>query len=210
MPKKRNKEETMQRLIAAVGEILKEKGYAGLGLNKIAIQAGVTKELIYRYFDGLNNLLKTYINGKDYWMPLLEQLNHSEVGGDAEILQLFVRLLQDQFKFFFEEQEMQKFILWQISETNSLMRSISEKRESEGAKLLALTNAHFRGTGINFKAITALLLGGIYYVVLHGSSNKSTVAGLDMNEEKDREEMLKAIEQIYTWAWETAAKKKHL
>jgi AcrR family transcriptional regulator len=210
MPRRRNKEETMQLLIAAVGEILKEKGYAGLGLNKIALRAGVTKELIYRYFDGLNNLLKTYINGKDYWMPLLEQLNNTEVGSEEELLQLFIGLLQEQFKFFFAEQEMQKFILWQISEVNSLMRSISERREIQGAKLLALTDEHFRGSGISFKAVTALLLGGIYYVVLHGRSNKSTVAGLDMNHEKDREQILKAVAQIMTWAWEAAEKKRDL
>lgn len=198
----------MRRLVAAVGEILTEKGYTGLGINKIALQAGVTKELIYRYFDGLNNLLRTYIGGKDYWMPLLEELNTSGARPDEEVLTLFVNLLQEQFRFFYREREMQKFILWQISEVNSLMRSISEKRETEGAKLMALTSVHFAGSGISFKAIIALLLGGIYYVVLHAESNKSTVAGIDVNLEKDREEVLQSIAQILTWAWEKAAEKK--
>ena len=52
----RDRDDKMQRLIAAVGEILKQKGYAGLGVNKIALEARVSKELIYRYFGGLNNL----------------------------------------------------------------------------------------------------------------------------------------------------------
>jgi len=198
----------MKRLVAAVGEILREKGYTGLGINKIALQAGVTKELIYRYFDGLNNLLRTYIGGKDYWMPLLEQLNTARLETEDELLRLFVGLLQEQFRFFYAEPEMQKFILWQISEVNTLMRSISEKREEEGAKLLALTNAHFADTTISFRAIVALLLGGIYYLVLHAESNKSTVAGIDVAKEKDRTEVLQAIEQILTWAWEKATEKK--
>lgn len=198
----------MKKLIAAVGEILREQGYTGLGINKVALRAGVSKELIYRYFDGMNNLLKTYINGKDYWLPLLEKLNHEEIREDGDILKLFTGLLQEQFRFFYEEKEMQKFILWQISEVNTLMRSISEKRETEGAKLLALTNRHFRGSGISIRAVIALLLGGIYYVVLHAHNNKSTVAGIDANQEADRQEVLKAIAQILSWAWEKAGERK--
>ncbi|MBS1501572.1 MAG: TetR/AcrR family transcriptional regulator [Bacteroidetes bacterium] len=198
----------MKRLVAAVGEILREKGYTGLGVNKIALTAGVSKELIYRYFDSLNNLLKAYIRGKDYWQPLLSELNVAVLEKPPDMLRLFVGLLQDQFRFFYEEKEMQKFILWQISEYNILMRSISDGRESEGAKLLALTDAHFKDSGINFRPIMALVLGGIYYVILHAENNRSTVAGVDANLENDREELLIAIEQILTWAWEAAERKR--
>jgi AcrR family transcriptional regulator len=200
---KKNRDETMQKLIAAVGEILKEKGYTGLGVNKIALRAGVSKELIYRYFDSLNNLLRAYISSRDYWQPLLRDLN--EANDKQNTLTMFTELLQNQFRFFFEEKEMRRFILWQISEYNTLLRSISEERESEGARLLSLTNDHFEGSGINFRAVTALLLGGIYYVVLHAEHNKSTVAGMDANLEKDREDILRTIGQILGWAWEAAA-----
>jgi len=200
---KKNRDDTMQKLLAAVGAILTEKGYTGLGINKIALEAGVTKELIYRYYGGLNNLLKTYISSRDYWQPLLKDLNHDS---PADTLKMFTELLQNQFRFFFEEKEMQKFILWQISEYNTLMRSISEERESEGAKLLALTNEHFKGSGINIRAVMALLLGGIYYVILHAENNKSTVAGIDANLEKDREELITTIGQILNWAWQAAEK----
>ncbi|QKJ32844.1 TetR/AcrR family transcriptional regulator [Mucilaginibacter mali] len=205
---KKNRDETMRKLIDAVGEILKEKGYAGLGINRIALRAGVSKELIYRYFEGLNNLVKIYIHSKDYWLPLFDKIQTHPSPGKDQVLDTFIALFQEQFRFFFQEPEMQKFILWQISEVNPLMRSISEKRETEGAKLLALTEDHFRDSGINFKAVAALLLGGIYYVVLHASANKSTVAGIDANLERDREEILKTIEQILVWAWEAAAQKK--
>jgi AcrR family transcriptional regulator len=201
----KNRDETMQRLITAVGEILKEKGYTELGVNKIALQAKVSKELIYRYFGSLNNLLKAYISGRDYWQPLLKDLNDGSLD-KPDTLKLFTELLQNNFRFFFEEKEMQRFILWQISEYNTVLRSISEDRESEGAKLLALTNSHFKDSGINFRAVMALLLGGIYYVVLHAEHNKSTVAGIDANLEKDREDLLKTIGQILGWAWDAAAK----
>lgn len=46
----KNKEQTKRRLIDAVGEIFRTSGYPGLGVNKVAKAAGVSKELIYRYF----------------------------------------------------------------------------------------------------------------------------------------------------------------
>jgi AcrR family transcriptional regulator len=47
MKKTRNPDDKTARLIGAVGEILSEKGYQGLGLNKIAVAAGVSKPMIY-------------------------------------------------------------------------------------------------------------------------------------------------------------------
>jgi AcrR family transcriptional regulator len=203
---KRDRDESMKRFMEAVGEILKEKGYAGLGVNKIALQAGMNKKLIYRYFGSLNNLLKAYISGKDYWQPLLKDLNEAS-GDDRDILRLFVKLFQDLFRFFRDEPEMRQFILWQMSEANPLMRGISEEREREGARLLALTDGHFRDSGVSIRSVMALLLGGIYYVLLHAEHNKSTVAGVDMNLEKDREAMLRTIGQVLHWAWDAAEKK---
>jgi AcrR family transcriptional regulator len=204
---KRDKDETMKRFIDAVGEILKEKGYTGLGLNKIALQAGMDKKLIYRYFGGLNNLLTAYISGKDYWQPLLREMNEAAGREETEVLPLFVKLFQDLFLFFREEPEMQQFILWQMSEPNPLMRSISEDREREGARLLALTDSHFKNSGVHIRSVLALVLGGVYYTLLHAEHNKSTVAGVDMNLEKDRQEMFKTIGQVLSWAWAAADKK---
>ncbi len=86
---------------------------------------------------------------------------------------------------------MQRLILWQISTISPLMRSISETREREGLKLLALADPYFRESGISFRAVSALIVGGIYYMVLHGVYNKSTVCGIDVNQAGDRAIVLK-------------------
>jgi AcrR family transcriptional regulator len=46
----KNKELTKRKLIDAVGEVFPKEGHTGLGVNKVAKQAGVTKKLIYDYF----------------------------------------------------------------------------------------------------------------------------------------------------------------
>lgn len=208
MPGKRNEDDKRARLIAAVGGILAEEGHQGLGLNKIAVRAGVSKPMVYRYFGGLNGLLKAYIESKDSWLPYFEKLNLPAQPTTEELKQYFIRLLQDQFRYFYQNREMQKLILWQISGYEALMRGACEAREREGARLLQLTDAHFRGSGISLKAVMALLVGGIYLNVLHSAADAGTMAGLDIRQEKDFEAMLGAIAQIVEWAFHTGARAK--
>jgi hypothetical protein len=123
---------------------------------------------------------------------------------------LFTELMQENFRYFRNNVEMQKIILWQISEHTPLMRRISEEREAEGAKLLNTAETFFTGSGISFKAVEALLLGGIYYVVMHAENNKSTVCGIDANLERDRTMLLETIGQVIGWAWEKALESKEI
>lgn len=204
----RDAEATKAQLLEAVSEIMKESGHTHLKVMKIARRIGKDKNLIRYYYNSLANLQKLYIREKDYWHPFFERFRLDGDVKEEEVRTLFVELMQENFKFFWDNPEMQRIILWQISEQNPLMRSISEAREIEGAKLLAKTDPYFVFSGVNFRTVIALLLGGIYYVVLHASMNKSTVCGIDANWERDREDIIKTVEQIINWAWKAAKENK--
>lgn len=208
MKRDRNSDQKKSKLIAAVGEILAEKGYAGLGANKIALRAGVSKPMIYEYFGGLNGLLKAYIAGKDTWIPYFESLQLPERPTTEELKTCFIKMLHDQFIYFHDNREMQKLVLWQISEINPLMHTICQNREREGVRLIELTDKHFHGSGVSLKAVMALLVGGIYFNVLHDSAETGTMAGIDLSSEKDFKRMLKTIEQVVNWAFDTAEKSR--
>ncbi|MEO7380512.1 MAG: TetR/AcrR family transcriptional regulator [Paracoccaceae bacterium] len=53
----RNKDETRQRILDAALALAGEEGFAALGINAVARRAGADKQLIYRYFGGLEGLL---------------------------------------------------------------------------------------------------------------------------------------------------------
>jgi len=206
--KVRDSDVTQRDLLDAVGRILSEQGFRGLKTNEIARHVGKDKNLIRYYFENLEGLEKAYIAEKDYWPPFFERF---KIGGDStldEVKNMFTELMQENFRFFLANPEMQQIILWQISEANPLLTHISEQREIEGAKLLGLTDPYFKDSGVDFRMILALLLGGIYYVVLHARYNKSTVSGIDVNRPKDRDSLIKTIEQVLEWAWQAAENKK--
>jgi len=211
-PRKKNKkwdsEETKRLILETVSAIMKESGYTNLQVMKITRRMGRNKGIISYHYENLNQLLKLYIQQKDYWPPLFERFNFTEHPGEEGIRHLFIELMQDNLKLFKETPEMQKIILWQISQESPMLRSISDEREKAGGQLLGLAAPYFIHTGVNFKAVIALLLGGSYYLALHSSTNKSTVCGIDLNWEHDKDEVLKTIGQVISWAWEKAQEKR--
>jgi AcrR family transcriptional regulator len=208
--KVRDGEQTQQNLINAVGSILTESGFRALTTTNIARKAGKHWSLVKYYFDDIDQLKKAYIKERDYWPPFFERFKVSQNPTKKEVQTLFTNLMQENFRFFLTNPQMQQIILWQISEDNLLLKGISDAREVEGKKLLALTDIYFEGTGINIRALMALILGGIYYVILHAKTNKSTVAGVDANMADDQKSILNTISQIIGWAWEAADEKKNL
>lgn len=203
----RDSEVTRQMLIDAVGDILREEGWRGLGVNKIALRAGVDKKMIYWYFESYNNLLKIYIKSKDFWRPVFEKFESEEEGLQPQDLPGFISgIFMEQFRVFFSEPEMQTFIHWQISDSRPVLREISEEREFQGAKIAELTDPHFEGSDFNFRAVLALILGGVYYVVWHAKMNQTSVCGIDINVEQDRLELIRSIGQIIDLVWDAARK----
>lgn len=202
--KRRNPELTKQALVDTVGAILTEQGHQGLGVNKIGLRAGVSKKMIYWYFDSYNHLLKAYIQARDFWRPVFERFRLVKPPEQQELPDYISDIFQKQFNCFYDNPELQKMILWQISESNAVLRKISEEREAQAEPIVKLTDPHFQESDINFRAVLALMLGGIYYVVWHASTNKSKVCGIDINNERDRAALQKAIRQVIHAVWKSA------
>lgn len=202
--KVRDTDATKRKFLDAIGTILTEQGFSAIRTNNIARLLGKDKNLIRYHFGSLNGLLKSYIQDKDYWKPFFERFRFSDNPDAKEIEALFVGLMQENFKVFSASEEMQKIIHWQISEASALMRSISDEREVEGEKLFKMAIPYFRESGVNFKAIIALLLGGSYYMVMQHKAINGVVCGIDLNSEKDRADVLVAIGKIVEWSWQYA------
>ena len=203
----KNKEQTKRNLILAVGELIKKNGFENLKITGIAKEAGVDKKLIYRYFGSFNNLVEAYVVENDYWLIFFEKLkNLLAVEEETGTKQFFKALLQNQFKYFFAEKDMQRLILWELTTGSPMMKSIHNARELRGQQVLELTDEHFKDSTVNFRAITALLVGGIYYTILHTISNGGTFADIDIRTDNGKDEMIKSIGQIIDWAYEKANK----
>lgn len=59
-----------------------------------------------------------------------------------------------------------------FAESHPLLKEISYERESQGEPIVKLTDPHFKDSAITFRAVLALVLGGIYYVVWQSEAIK--------------------------------------
>lgn len=208
-PIKRNKEDTKRRLIQSVGAVMGNEGFKALTITKIAREAQVDRKLIHRYFGGLNGLIEAYIMENDFWMIFSEKLkeivnNYKEQSPQP----LITSILVNQFNAFHKDTEMQNLILWELTSKSPLMRSIHNTREMLGQQLLELTDPHFEKSSVNFRAVAALLVGGIYYTILHTRHNGKMFSDINILSEHGRQEIMTAIGQVVDWAFTSASTAK--
>ncbi|NRF41767.1 TetR/AcrR family transcriptional regulator [Pedobacter foliorum] len=203
----RDKERTMLKLIAAVGEIIKSEGYTALGVNNIAKKAEVNKKLIYRYFDNnVNNLIETYVKTKDYWISLsgdMEKLMaESQIDNGRPMVKT---ILKTHLSFFYTEEEMQKIVIWETSEKNKLMKEVGLKREAFGEEVFKLLLPHFDKTDVDFRAIIALQVSGIIFMVLQAKASGNPFCGIDINNPADMDRILNSLDQLTDLLYDKAS-----
>ena len=192
-----DKERSKQKLIDAVGKVLRTKGYIGLTATNIAKAAGLSRRLITMYFGSVDELVETYVRNKDFWLAAsgnAAEMIASNKGEDTK--KIIEYLLQNQMDNFYDNPEMQKLILWEISKKTKIMYEVCEEREHLGSKVFELTDKELQGRNIDIRAVTALLVAGIYYMVLHAKSTDTTFCEIDINQPEGMQRIKNAISLI--------------
>lgn len=191
-PRSRNKENTRQRLLDAVGEILRSKGYHALKVNQIAATAGVDKKLIYNYFGSKDNLVGEYVNSKDFWSNVTSDSVPADFSDGGK--KFTIEVLQQQFDFVKNSAELQKVLLWRLSEEQPFLKLMTENQEKVGEELFKhVMDPYFRENAQTYRAITAILVAGMYYLNLYASHNGSVFCGIDLSDESGREKIRQAL-----------------
>ena len=199
----RNKERTKENLISALGEILKKDGFSGLNISRVAEKAKVDRRLIYDYFGSLEGLVKEYLNTNDYW-----KMSPEEVGDIVETSKadagktLAYNVLENQFDSLIKNEEMRRIITWGLSEKLPILKALDLKREDIGNQVLSeVFDKHFKGSDKNFRALYALLMGGVYYLTLHAKMQENPFCGIDLQQPSGQEEIKKALKQFIELAY---------
>jgi AcrR family transcriptional regulator len=190
-----DKERSKQKLINAVGKVLKTKGYTGLTATNIAKAAGLSRRLITIYFDSVDDLIEIYVRNKDYWTAAYGEfdkiLNEDKSTGTKKMID---NILQNQLDYFYNNSEMQKLILWEISKKTKIMYDVCEERERLGSKVFELADKEFEGKDI--RAVSAILVSAIYYMVLHAKSTDTLFCEIDINQPDGMKRIKNAISSI--------------
>lgn len=204
----RDKARTQDRLINTVGSVLEKRGYAGLTLANVGKASGLDRKNIYNYFGNFETLIKAYIDKKEFWK--VESKNKI-----ADILENTGRinkdqitdLLQDQFVTLMEDPGLQKIIHWEMAENSELLRTVADDRERVGEELFKILEKDFVGNEAKMRSSFAMILGGIYYLTIHASSNGSTICGIDVNTEEGSQIVKETLDEMIAFVFDKYSKK---
>lgn len=189
---KRNKENTKQKIIETVGNIIEKKGFDKIGINTVAKEAAVDKVLIYRYFGGINGLLKEYVMQEDLLKKLIEEFNEIDIDDRASFIESASNFYIKQLRSLRNSRKYQEILLWELHEQNDITKKIAEVREQKSLELFEKMENIPLNDKIDIPAINNILMGGIIYQVLR-SRHVDQFAGLDYNSDTGWERLESSI-----------------
>jgi AcrR family transcriptional regulator len=168
-------------VLTAVGKVLVRDGFAAVGINAIAREAGVDKVLIYRDLGGLDGLLRKW-GASGRFRPSIDELL-----GDTSRAVL-VLPLADRYAVFFD-----RFIdalrvrpltieimAAENQERNELTAILEHEREQWGAQAEAVFDSEEFETRPHLRGITLLLVAGVQYLLIRARKIRM-FGGLEQN-----------------------------
>jgi AcrR family transcriptional regulator len=197
-------ERTKAALIEAVGEVLAKRGFRGLGVSAVALQAKVAKPLIYRYFGGLSDLLTAYGSSHDFW-PSTDELFATDLSADgslaygdyiAGVMVRFVKALR--------KRPLTRAVLaWGLIESNELTRHLDGVLAQRGRAAVAqLRNRVNPPEGVDVAAQNAILLAGVFFLTIRGGVT-GEFSGISLKTAEDWRRVEAALRHIVDSAYDS-------
>ncbi len=211
---KKNKQETKQKIYAALVEIIETEGVQKLGVNAIARKAGVSKVLLYRYYGGLNGLLKEYTSDPAF-LPIIEEADleaqlkeYQKIKDQPEKLHQFRSELSKMtvskvIENVRNNKALQESIRLQVMESNDLTNHLIQKRNLLFEKFDGIWAEE---TSFNIHAVTSIISSAIDFMAITMDTNSTLHGSIDLKTDEGWKEIEKAFhymldavhEKIYT------------
>ena len=186
----KNRELTELALLKAVDDLIEEDGFENLGINAVAAKAGLSKMLIFRYFESLDGLIVAYIERNDYWINLEPELPEVEHLGE------FVKkLFRDQITMLRNSYTLRRLYRWELSAKNKVIKELRERREAKGIWLIDAVSRLTDWPKADIAVIATVLTSSITYLVML-EENCPVYNGFKLQSETGWEELEKGIDLL--------------
>ena len=186
----KNREQTEEKILEAVGSIIENQGFEKVGINAIATEAGVSKMLIYRYFGGVEELIAQYLIQKDYWANTDAAIINPEAVGDS-IKSMFRRQVE-QLR---NDITLRRLYRWELSTNNQTIRQLRNRREENGCRLIKMVSALTGCPDAQVAALASILSASISYLALLEDQCQS-YNGICLQTDEGWNQLMQGIEMI--------------
>ncbi len=191
---RRNRAKTTQRIVEALEEVIAERGLEGVGVNRVAEKASVSKVLIYRYFGGMEGLLEYYVKmGKLFpiFTPaLLDQIRPLH---ESDIARIWYRQVIQTYRHFRTYKAAREVLKASVIENDPIAETTARAQDEEMTRLVSQLSFV---KGADTEAISAVILGAMNYLTIM-AQNDRTMISIDLRSEEGWERIENAVKTIY-------------
>lgn len=187
--RRRTSQEIEEAVFLATEKLVKEKGFNNVAFTEIMKLAEVEPQVMYRRFSNIEDLYDKFIRRYDYWLLDLAEYRLDENDPIASMKNVLIGLATS----LYENQVMQKILVWEVSDNNKLTSRNALNREIHTLPVLDFFRKNMP-PGVNFNIFTSLLIGGIYHLILR--RDRSSFCGIDFNTDKGKSILVDGVTQV--------------
>ena len=186
------REQTERQILQALEAQICETGMAGVGINVIAKRAGVSKELIYRYFDGMPGLMLAWMQEQDFWTGRSELLKDGE-SSQRTPADLILSMLRAQIEALAGNESLREVRRWELIERNDVTAQLADRRERAARSFIDRVDGL---TGeADVPAMVSIMLAGVLYLMLR-SKTESHFLGVPLRTNEGWTRLYAALETL--------------
>jgi AcrR family transcriptional regulator len=191
----RNRAGTERAIFLAARGLLAEQGFQGFGINAVARRAGCDKQLIYRYYGGLDGLIDAIGEELGSWV---KDKIPQDTGG--MFILTYGDLMEKLSMYFMEalrdDPLVCKIVAWEVSQDTPQVRRLSESRMKALGKWLEKMQGSLKPPkGVDTAMTNALIFASIQHMVISAAVG-GQFAGVPLKSEKDWEKVAAAVRRL--------------
>lgn len=162
-PAERDREQTEQRLLDSLGEMVRERGFEQIGINAVAARSGISKILIYRYFGSVEGLMAAYLRRHDFWINFQHEIPENQP------INTYVKaMFREQIRNLRADPVLRRLSRWELSTDNAMVTELRTQREAAGLERVRQVCARSGRSIEEVAPLATLLSAAPMYLALLG------------------------------------------
>lgn len=161
------RQRTERQILDALEAQIRDGGMASAGINAVAKRAGCSKELIYRYFDGMPGLLLAWMREQDFWTSQ-RGMQLDEEASQRSPSALVLSMLRAQIDVLATNDALREIRLWELIEPNDVTTRLAERRERVARGFIDRMDG--LTPEMDVPAVVSIMLAGVLYLMLRAKT----------------------------------------
>lgn len=174
---------------AAVSQI-KKKGFSLALVTDIVKRAKIEPVVFYNRYKNLDEFYDTFVKDYDYWLSDLVRDSIENIDSEEAYSNVIEKILNN----LLSDDIMTELLRWEVAEGNNITERTARLRTMHAVDIFRNFEEKHADIGIDVTAVSALLVAGIYYMLLH--KDRSSMIGIDINHAAGKRRIVNAIREI--------------